>query len=266
MPFPRLPPHHETGRRTWHAHARLHRAPGRSDVKIDEIYTLSIDIGGTGIKMIVLDSKGAPINERTRWLTPQPATAPAVLETVGKMLATQPRFHRVSVGFPGVVIHGVVHTAANLDRPSWKVFDLQSEIARLANVPVRVINDADLQGYGVIDGRGVELVLTLGTGLGSALFVDGRLVPNLELGHHPFKKGKTYEERVADAELKRVGKKEWNLRVQEMLEQLAPIFNYDRLHLGGGNAEHVKIELPENVHVFTNVHGMTGGIRLWQSG
>jgi len=224
-----------------------------------------VDIGGTGIKMIVLDEVGRPINERTRWLTPQPATARAVLETIAKMLTTQPRYDRISVGFPGVVIHGIVHTAANLDPPSWKGFDLQSELTRIAALPVRVMNDADLQGYGVIDGRGVELVLTLGTGLGSALFVDGRLVPNLELGHHPFKKGKTYEERVCDAELKRLGKKDWNVRVAEMLEQLAPIFNYDRLHLGGGNAEHVKLELPGNVHLFTNVDGMTGGIRLWQN-
>jgi polyphosphate glucokinase len=128
---------------------------------------------------------------------------------------------------------------------------------------VRVINDADLQGYGVIEGRGVELVLTLGTGLGTALFVNGHLVPNLELGHHPFKKGKTYEERVCDAEFRKLGKKEWSERVKEMLDQLAPIFNYDLLHLGGGNAEHLKIELPANVRLFSNVDGMTGGIRLW---
>src|SRR5262249_50735609 len=141
--------------------------------------------------------------------------------------------------------------------------DFQSELARICGVPVRVINDADLQGFGVVEGRGVELVLTLGTGLGSALFVDGHLVPNLELGHHPLKKGKTYEERVCDAELKRLGKKEWSRRVLEALEQIDPIFNPRTIYLGGGNAEHVKLKLPSHVKKFANVDGMTGGFKLW---
>jgi polyphosphate glucokinase len=99
--------------------------------------------------------------------------------------------------------------------------------------------------------------------LGAGLYVNGHLVPNLELGHHPFKKGKTYEERVSDAELKRIGKKEWSIRVGEMLAQLEPIFNYQLLHIGGGNAEHLKIDLPANVRLFDNAVGLTGGIRLW---
>ena len=107
------------------------------------------------------------------------------------------------------------------------------------------------------------MVLTLGTGLGAGLYVNGHLVPNLELGHHPFKKGKTYEERVSDAELKRIGKKEWSIRVGEMLAQLEPIFNYQLLHIGGGNAEHLKLDLPPNVRLFDNTVGLTGGIRLW---
>ncbi|HLV67764.1 MAG TPA: ROK family protein [Polyangiaceae bacterium] len=214
--------------------------------------------------MLVLDAEGRPVNERLRFLTPRPAAPRAVIEVIEQMLAQQPPFDRVSVGFPGVVIHGVVHTAPNLDRASWQKYDLEGDLRRITRVPVRVINDADLQGYGVIDGRGVELVLTLGTGLGSALFVDGHLVPNLELGHHPFKKGKTYEERVCDAELKRLGKKEWSERVGEMLDQLAPIFNYDVLHLGGGNVQNLRVELPTHVRLFTNVDGLTGGIRLWR--
>lgn len=254
-----------SGRRVRHTHALLRRgAPSMpTGPVVRALSTLTVDIGGTGIKMIVLDENGVPVNERTRFLTPQPATARAVLEVIKQMLPTQPPFGRVAVGFPGVVISGVVLTAANLDPPSWKGFDLQGELQQITASPVRVINDADLQGYGVITGRGVEMVLTLGTGLGSALFVNGHLVPNLELGHHPFKKGKTYEERVCDAEFKRLGKKEWSERVKEMLDQLAPIFNYEILHLGGGNAEHVRFELPPNVRIFTNVDGMTGGMRIW---
>src|SRR6185369_13553448 len=150
-----------------------------------------------------------------------------------RMLSAKPRFDRVSVGFPGFVHDGVVMTAVNLGTQYWKGYDLKTAMERLTLAPTRVINDAVLQGCGVIEGRGVELVLTLGTGLGSALFVDGRLVPNLELGHQPFKKGKTYEERVSDAALKRIGKKDWNRRVLEALDQLTLTFNPRLIFVGG---------------------------------
>ena len=224
--------------------------------------TLCIDIGGTGIKMIVLDPSGRPVNERARELTPKPATPQAMLDVMREMIKQQPKFDRVSVGFPGVVRRGVTLTAANVDA-SWIGYNLQVAIESLTSVPTRICNDADLQGYGVIEGKGVEMVLTLGTGVGSALFLNGHLVPNLELGHHPFQKDKTYEERLSDAELKEHGKQKWSKRAHEMIDVLSRIFNYDRLHIGGGNAEHIKPDLPPNVSLFDNVDGMTGGLRLW---
>jgi len=227
------------------------------------LQTLCIDIGGTGIKMIVLDPSGQPINERARELTPKPATPEAMLDVMRAMVKRQPRFDRVSVGYPGIVRKGITLSAANVD-PSWIGFNLRQELETITGAPTRVLNDADLQGYGVISGSGVEMVITLGTGVGSALYLDGRLVPNLELGHHPFQKDKTYEERLSDAELKEHGKQKWSKRVGEMIELLSAIFNYDRLHIGGGNAEHIKVELPTNVSIFDNVDGMTGGIRLWE--
>lgn len=226
--------------------------------------TLCIDIGGTGVKMIVLDPAGRPMNERARELTPKPATWSAVLDLIRDMLQKQPPFDRISVGYPGVVRQGVTLTAANLDA-SWLGQNLQTALEAMTHKPTRVINDADLQGYGVIEGTGLEMVLTLGTGVGSALFLDGRLVPNLELGHHPFQKNKTYEERLSDAELKEHGKQKWSKRVGEMVELLSAIFNYDRLHIGGGNAQNIRIDLPANVSMFDNVDGMTGGIRLWDN-
>ena len=226
------------------------------------LHTLCIDIGGTGIKMIVLDPEGNPLNERARELTPKPATPEAMLEVMRGMLPKQPRFDRVSVGFPGIVRNGTTYSAANVDS-AWIGFNLGATLEAMTGKPTRVLNDADLQGYGVIEGQGVEMVLTLGTGVGSALFVNGHLVPNLELGHHPFQKDKTYEERLSDAELKEHGKQKWSKRVGEMLEVLSAIFNYDRLHIGGGNAEHIKVDLPDNVTIFDNVDGMTGGIALW---
>jgi len=243
--------------------ARPAPAPAPRSARNRALTTLCIDIGGTGIKMITLDARGRPVTERARMLTPRPAKPAAVLDVVRRMLPSQPRFDRVSVGFPGVVLHGVVRTAVNLGTDFWTGHDLRRDLERLTGVPVQVINDADLQGYGVIEGRGVELALTLGTGLGSALFVDGRLVPNLELGHHPFQKGKTYEERVCDAALKRVGKRDWTRRVLGALKQLTLTFNPRLIYLGGGNVEHLRGELPKHVHTFTNVAGMTGGIKLW---
>jgi polyphosphate glucokinase len=228
------------------------------------VQTLCIDIGGTGIKMLVLDARGRPVNERARQLTPKPARRAAVLSVIKKMIVAQPQFDRVSVGFPGVVAHGVVKNAPNLGTELWRGFDIERTLRKLSRCPVRVINDADLQGYGVAHGKGVELVLTLGTGLGSALFIDGRLVPNLELGHLPFQKGKTYEARVMDRVLKRIGKKAWSRRVLEILEPLEACFNYERVHIGGGNAKKLRAKLPKNVRLFDNVQGMRGGIRLWE--
>jgi polyphosphate glucokinase len=225
--------------------------------------TLAIDIGGTGTKMMVLDAAGMPLTARARRLTPRPSTPQAVLEVIGELLQTQIPFDRVSVGFPGVVLHGVVRTAPNLRTALWHGFELQLVLEELTEAPARVVNDADMQGYGVIRGDGVEMVLTLGTGMGSALFTNGHLVPNFELGHHPFEKGKTYEERVSERELERIGKKRWRRRMTRVISQLETIWNYDTLYVGGGNARYLPFELPDNVRVFENVQGMTGGVRLW---
>jgi polyphosphate glucokinase len=226
--------------------------------------TLSIDIGGTGIKMLVLDAGGRPTNERVRRLTPRPSLPAAVLGELGAMISEQPPFDRVSVGFPGVVVEGTVRTAPNLGTGDWRGVDFGAAVGRLAGKPVRVVNDCDLQGYGVVTGQGVELVLTLGTGLGSALFVNGELVPNLELGHHPFEKGKTYEQRVSDAELRRIGRRRWRLRVASALDTLERIFNFDRLWLGGGNARKLRLQPQERVQLFDSVAGLAGGARLWR--
>lgn len=242
------------------------RPPKSDDVSGDGPFTLTIDIGGTGIKMLALDSAGSPASKQLRKLTPKPSHPAQVLATIEAMFLAQPACDRVSVGFPGVVIRGLVKTAPNLDTDAWRGFDLQRAIAAISGRPTRVINDADLLGFGVISGRGVELVLTLGTGLGSGLYSDGHLVPNLELGHHPFKKGQTYEQRVCDAEAKRIAKARFRRRVDEMIAQLEPILNYERLFLGGGNARHLDANsLPDNVELFESVAGMQGGVRLWSN-
>ncbi|MEC4814635.1 MAG: ROK family protein [Scytonema sp. PMC 1069.18] len=227
------------------------------------IRTLSVDIGGSGVKVIVLDVTGKPLTERTRTETPQPAKPEAVINAILALAATQGEFHRVSVGFPGVVRNGVTETAANLDS-DWIGFDFATALSKQLDKPVRVINDADMQGLGSIAGKGVELVITLGTGFGSALFVDGKLVPNLEMGHHEFRKGETYEEQLGRAALEKAGEKKWNRRLQKAIASLDHLFNYDYLYIGGGETDKVKINLPSHVKIVPNITGLLGGIALWK--
>jgi polyphosphate glucokinase len=224
--------------------------------------TLCIDIGGTGLKALIVDGKGKPLTERVRVETPRPATPKAVVDELGKLLKSVGKYDRVSVGFPGVVAEGIVRSAPNLDG-KWAGFPLADALAKKLGKKVRALNDAGVQGYGVIEGLGVEMVITLGTGMGCALYLDGRYVPNLELAHHPFRNGKTYEEYVGARALDKVGKKEWNKRVIKILRQIDPIWNPRRIYLGGGNAKHLKIALPKNVKVTSNVAGLLGGIALW---
>lgn len=224
--------------------------------------TLAIDIGGTGLKALVLDEHGEMLTERVRVETPRPATPETVVAALLALVAPLAPYHRVSVGFPGVVVGGSTQTAPNLHK-SWKNFALKDSLERRLKRPTRVLNDAGVQGYGVIDGRGVEMVITLGTGMGCALYADGRYVPNLELAHHPFDGRKTYEEYVGGAALAKVGKKKWNKRVAQVLTQINPIWNPRRIYIGGGNAKHLRLDLPPHVRVTDNVAGLLGGIRLW---
>ena len=229
------------------------------------VRTLAIDIGGSGIKALVIDDVGQALGERDRIKTPKPATPDAVVSVV-EQLASQKvdaGFDRVSVGFPGVVRRGVIYTAVNLHE-TWTGYDLAQQLSNSLDKPVRVINDADMQGLGAVSGEGVEMVITLGTGFGTALFVDGHLVPNLEFGHQRFRKGQTYEEQLGRAALKKVGQDVWNRRLAKAIDALSRGFNYDRLYLGGGEVKQIEIELPENVTVVPNVLGLMGGIKLWQ--
>lgn len=231
--------------------------------KTQQKKTLAIDIGGSGIKVLVLDDRGEPIDDRDRLETPHPATPEPIIAAILE-LAKGKEYDRVSVGFPGVVRVGVTETAANL-HPDWIGFDLGAILTEKLGKPVRVLNDADMQGLGAVCGEGIELVITLGTGVGSALFLHGSLVPNLELGHHPFRKGETYEEQLGRAALDEVGKKRWNNRLEKAIATLSHAFNYDYLYIGGGNTKKIEIDLPARVQIVPNISGLTGGIALWRN-
>ncbi|MGD0156007.1 MAG: ROK family protein [Terracidiphilus sp.] len=224
--------------------------------------TLSIDIGGSGIKGMLLSPAGKPLTERERIPTPAAPTPRAVLRVFEQLRARLGRFDRVSVGFPGVVKQGITFIAVNL-HPMWANFPLQRELETRWHKPARVANDAAMQGYGAIKGKGTEMIVTLGTGMGAALFTDGRLCPGLELGHHPWKK-KTYEDYLGRRGLDRFGKKHWNKLLQEAIAQTSATFNWDHLYLGGGNTKKIDLKLPPNVSIVSNEDGILGGVALWR--
>ena len=226
--------------------------------------TLAVDIGGTSIKASVLDAAGVLVAEQVRWPTPKPATPQTVLDTIGRLAAQLPPFQRISVGFPGVVNGGNVLTAPNLGTDSWSGFRLIDALAERFGTPARLLNDAEVQGLGVVEGHGLECVLTLGTGVGCALFRNRRLLLHLELGQSRARRGKTYDQYIGQAALARKGAERWNKRVRKALNAVLELTCCDVLYVGGGNARKLTIELPPQVKIVSNTAGITGGIRLWE--
>jgi len=212
----------------------------------------------------VLDSRGRMLHERVRVDTPDDLTPSRLVKIIAELAEQLGRFDRVSVGFPGVVRHGVLRTAANLGTERFRGFNLESALRKKLRKPVRVENDADVQGFGAIKGKGVEMVITLGTGFGSAMFVDGELGPHLELAHHCFRKGNTYEELLGEAALDRQGDEDWNEEVERAIDSLRQLTSFDHLYIGGGNARRLTIKLPSDVTVVSNDAGIWGGVRLWK--
>jgi polyphosphate glucokinase len=225
--------------------------------------TLAIDVGGSGLKASVVDDAGRLLTDRVRVETPVGRPPREIVEALARLIAPLGAFDRVSVGFPGVVRNGRILTAPNLDNKGWKGFDLAGALGRALGKPVRVANDADVQGLAVIAGKGVEMVVTLGTGFGSGLYLDGRLAPHLELSHHPFRKGETYDEQLGNAARKRLGNRKWNKRVRRAIRTLRALTSFDHLYIGGGNAKKIEFELDPDVTLVSNDAGLKGGVVLW---
>src|SRR5262245_10861187 len=226
-------------------------------------HTLAIDIGGTALKASVLDRYGRMIIQPVRLPTPYPCSPRVLLRALAKLTAPLPSIDRISLGFPGVVRSGHVVTAPHFGNKAWRGYPLEAAVEEHLKHPTRLLNDAEVQGLGIIAGRGLEVVLTLGTGVGSAVFADGRLAPHLELAHHPLHNAETYNEYAGNEALHRHGKKKWNRHVLKMIETVEALLNYDVLYLGGGNARHLSVDLPRNVRTASNVNGITGGVHLW---
>lgn len=211
---------------------------------------LAVDIGGSHVKMRVFGRREMRQFDSGPKLTPR-RMVKHVHELTGDW-----SYEAVTIGYPGVVLHNtVVVEPFNLGR-GWVGFDFQKAFGR----PTRVMNDAAMQAVGSYDG-GRMLFLGLGTGLGSAMIVDGVVAP-MELAHLAYKKGRTYEDYVGARGLARLGTKKWNRIVNRVVTQLSTLLEADYVVLGGGNARKLK-RLPKNARLGSNDFAFLGGFRVW---
>jgi polyphosphate glucokinase len=226
---------------------------------------LTIDIGGSRIKGTILDLEGKMLMDYERITTPKFAGPQHVLQAIATLTKNFESYTKISVGFPGYVRGGKVYTAPNLGTDAWRGIDLSKQLSELLKKPVRVVNDADMQGLGVASGKGLEMVVTLGTGFGTALLMDGNLLPHLEIAHHPVAKKLTYDEYIGNKAFEDIGNERWNKRIRKVIEILKTVINYDRLYISGGNAKKINFNTESNITLVSNIDGIKGGAKLWQS-
>lgn len=226
--------------------------------------TLCIDIGGSKTKLVRCNAMAIPLDEQLRRDTPADSAPEATMDLIAsgaKELGGA--FARASVGYPGVIRGGICETAVNLS-PAWEGFPIAAELEARLGTPTRAANDADVQGLGCVRGDGSELVLTLGTGVGSALFRNGTLIPNCEFGHLPYGNNSSFERTLGKDALHELGWEKWLERVPPVLAVFRRALNPDRILVGGGNARYLaRIDLPDDVVIVPNESGLFGGVRLW---
>ena len=224
--------------------------------------TLAIDVGGSSVKCALLDARVRMASEQLREETPARFTPAQLLALIERMAAQMPQYDRVAVGIPGIVHRDVVYSLPASRSRAFKRFELGARLSDLLGARVRVTNDAAMHGLAAIRGEGVEMVITLGTGLGTALFIDGVLsahyqtLPDQDEPFSPY----------GDAALAKIGLRRWEKRVRDLFDQLRGITNFDRLYVGGGNAEFLRGEMPSRVKRIDSAAGILGGYRLWEWG
>ena len=214
---------------------------------------LVIDVGGTHVKVLATGQRAK------REIPSAPTMTASKMVRDVKRITKDWEYGAVSMGYPGPVIHGrSLHEPYNLGG-GWVGFNF----AKAFGCPVKIINDAAMQALGSYHG-GRMLFLGLGTGLGSAMIVDGILEP-MELAHLPYKKGKTYEDYVGIRGLEHFGKKKWRRHVANVVKQLKETLEADYVVLGGGNSKNIK-KLPPDARLGDNNNAFLGGFRLWEKG
>lgn len=250
-------------------------------VTSSELYTLAIDCGGNSIKGSILNSTGEMHDVMLNQRTPYPMSPQKLLSIIQTFADNLPDFHRITIGMPGMIRHGVVVYTPHYSRKSgphtevdfeveelWRNFNLAGFVEGHFKKPTLVMNDAEVHAAGVIHGVGLEVVVTLGTGLGFALFDNGHLAPHLEMSMAPTRGAKTFDLYVGEKARKRIGNPMWSRRVLTMVEQLRPIFHWERLYIGGGNSERISLSvrqrLGSDVYLMPNSTGVAGGSRAWE--
>ena len=211
---------------------------------------LVIDVGGTHVKVRATSHK-----KRIEIPSGPKMTARKMVAAVQKLTADW-QYDAVTIGYPGLVLHGHIASEPHNLGHGWVGFAFENTFGR----PVKLVNDAAMQALGSYEGKRM-LFLGLGTGLGSAMVVDGVLEP-MELAHLPYKKGRTYEEYVGLAGLKRLGKKKWRRHVKDVVKQLKTALEADYVVIGGGNARLLE-KLPPGSRLGNNEHAFRGGSRIW---
>ena len=224
---------------------------------------LCIDVGGTGLKAAVIAPSGKYLVKRHRIKTPKHRKPRHIVKVLTELAAPMGGFDHVTIGFPGVVKDGRVIIAPHFGTRDWKGFDLAGVMRKKLGKPVKLLNDADVQGLAVIRGKGLELVCTLGTGFGTAWFRDGELMPHMDLAHMAVHPKHDFDDYLGDVTLKKIGNKSWNKRVKKTVIMLGKVFFFDHLYFGGGNSRLVEIKLPKNVSIVSNDAGMEGGAFVW---
>ncbi len=242
--------------------------------------TLAVDCGGGGIKASVLDAAGTMHAQPVRTATQYPLPPSALVRTIASLAEQLPRADRATVGMPGMLRRGVVvHTPHYITRAGprtrvlpelelhWSGFDMRGAVQEALGLPTIVLNDAEVHGAGAITGAGLEMIMTLGTGLGNAVFDGGVLAPHVELSQAPVKWGLTYDDYIGEHERLRLGDAMWSRRVRTVIESLRPMYWWDRLYLGGGNSRRLTPQvldrLGDDVVVVPNSAGIVGGVRVW---
>ncbi|WP_043536226.1 ROK family protein [Actinomyces polynesiensis] len=247
---------------------------------MSEEMTLSVDCGGGGIKASVVDEGGTLMAPARRTPTPYPLPPELLVRTVVDLASALPDATRVTMGMPGMIRHGVVIATPHYitkEGPrsrvlpelveAWSHFDMRRAIAHALGLPTLVLNDAEVAGAGVIAGKGLEMIITLGTGLGNSVFDGGRLAPHVEVSQGFVRWGLTYDDYIGEHERLRLGDAHWSRRVRRVVDGLRPMYMWDRLYLGGGNSKRItppnRMRMGENVVVVPNDAGIIGGVRAW---
>jgi len=240
--------------------------------------TLAVDVGGTGIKATVFSGDGSPVGEVRRIDTPYPCPPERLASAIVALAGSLPTADRLGLGFPGLIRSGRVVWVNSLTRAQpggpadpglaeqWTGFPLQEFLSGAMGLPTLVANDADVHALASVQGRGMECVVTLGTGLGFSLVLDGTLLPHLEFGGVHFGGGRDYDTVLGQGGLDADGIDAWRSHVSVMVESLRSFVYFDHLYLGGGNARLLDARtLGPAVTTVDNVNGLLGGHLLWAS-